>query len=315
MARPARISLSLPALAITLALCLTTHAQTQPTQTQSDRPLPDIPTLMHEVESHQRAAEAIQKDYTYRSVATAQEFDGSGHLKKTTVEVYDVFWINGVPVRKLIRKDGKDLTDDEKKKEDERIDKEVAKARERREKADDQGKETDPRGHDEITVSRFLELGSFTNPRRVQLNGRDTIAVDFAGNPKAKTRNRAEDVVKDLVGTIWIDEQDHVIAKTEGHFLNAFKIGAGLLVNIRKDTSFGLEQKQVNGEVWLPSRIHGEGAARAFLLFSFNGNVQVTNSDYRKFKATSTILPGVIAVEPTEPATPSTPPSTTTPKP
>ncbi len=33
------------------------------------------------------------------------------------------------------------------------------------------------------------------------------------------------------------------------------------------------------------------------LFFSFNGNIRVVDSDYRKFKATSTILPGMSTVE------------------
>jgi hypothetical protein len=263
------------------------------------KPMPDIAGLMYEVEAHQKASEAIQKNYLYHSAETQQERDGSDSVKKTTVKEYDVFWVSGVPVRKLVRKDGRDLTPDEQKKEAEHIDKEVAKAQERKGKAEAKGNETTPRGNDEITVSRFLELGSFTNARRVQLDGRDTILVDYAGNPKAKTRNRGEDVVRDLVGTIWIDEQDRVIRKTEGHFLNAFKIGGGLLVNIRKDTSFGLDQKKINDEVWLPARIEAQGAARALLLFSFNGSVVVRMSDYKKFKATSTILPGVTTVDET----------------
>ncbi len=49
--------------------------------------------------------------------------------------------------------------------------------------------------------------------------------------------------------------------------------GAGMVVNIRKDTSFGMEQKKVNGEVWLPAHIAAQGEARAFLLFSFSGAV------------------------------------------
>ena len=34
-----------------------------------DRPLPDIPTLMNEVENHQRVSEAVQKNYLYHEVA------------------------------------------------------------------------------------------------------------------------------------------------------------------------------------------------------------------------------------------------------
>ena len=265
---------------------------------EAERPLPDIAALMRAVEANQRTSEAVEKDYLYRSVQTQEETDGHGGVKKAETREYDIFWIEGVPVHRLTKKDGKELSAKDQEKESEQIDKEVAKAKERRAKADEKGTETDPHGHDVVTVSRLLELGSFTDARRVQLNGRDTIAVDFSGDPKAKTRNRFEDVIRDLAGTAWIDEQDKVLVKAQGHFVNNFKIGVGMVVNIQKGTSFGMEQKKVNDEVWLPAVIEGKGSARALLFFNFNGSFRAVESDYRKFKATSTILPGVTTVQP-----------------
>lgn len=260
---------------------------------QDEDPLPDIPKLMHEVEEHEKTSEAVQKDYLYHAIDTMQEVDGHGRVKKTESRGYDVFWIEGVPVHKLTSKDGRPLSSQESKKEDERIDKEVAKAKERLAKADAKGKTTDPEGNDEVTVSRLLELGSFSNARRVMLNGRKTIVVDYTGDPKAKTRNRLEGVIRDMAGTIWVDEEDRAISRLDGHFLNTFKIGAGLLVNIQKGTSFSLEQRKINDEVWLPVEANGHGSARMLLLFKFNGNFREVDSGYRKFKVTSTILPGM----------------------
>jgi hypothetical protein len=263
-----------------------------------ERPLPDIVALMHEVEANEKTAEAVKKNYMFRSVQTEEQSDGHGGIKKTETREYDEFWVEGVPVERMTRKNGKEVSESEQKKESEQIDKEIAKAREKRAKAKAQGKATTPRGDDEITVSRLLELGSFTNAQRMQLNGRDTIAVDFAGDPKAKTRNRGEDVVRDLVGTAWIDEQDRVLVKVQGHFLNSFKIGGGLLVNIQKGTSFSMEQRKINDEVWLPALLEGQGQARALLLFKFDGSLRAVESDYKKFRATSTILPGMSTVAP-----------------
>ncbi len=163
----------------------------------------------------------------------------------------------------VVKKDDKPLSAEEIAKENERIDKLAARAKEKREKADGQGKETDSRGNEEITVSRLIELGAFNNCRRVQLDGRDTIAVDFTGDPKAKTHNRAEEVIRDLEGTAWIDEQDHVLVRVEGHFANAYKIAGGLVANIQKDTRFSMIQTKVNGEVWLPARFEGHGSFHA----------------------------------------------------
>ena len=249
---------------------------------------------MREVQEHQKASERIQKDYLYREVIRQQRSNG----RKGETREYDVFWLRGVQVHKLIRKDGKDLTAEEQRKESERIDKDVAKALKRKRKAEAEGKETDSEGREEVTVSRFLELGTFSNPRREPLNGRSTIVVDYAGNPNAKTRNRLESVIRDLAGTIWIDEQDRAIVRLEGHFADSFKIGAGLVMSIHKGTTFSVQQIKVNNEVWLPSRIEANGAARVLLLFHFDGSILITDSDYRKFKATSIILPGGAAQQP-----------------
>jgi hypothetical protein len=263
-----------------------------------ERPLPDIPALMHAVEVNQRASEKVEKDYMYRSLQTHEEADGHGGVKKTETMEYDIFWVNGVRVHRLTKKNGKELSADEQKKESEQIDKQVARARERRAKADEKGSETDSGGHEVVTVSRLLELGSFTNARRVQLNGRDTIAVDFMGDPKAKTRSRFEEVIRDMAGTAWVDEQDKVLVKAQGHFVNSFKVGAGMVANIQKGTQFEGEWRKINDEVWLPSVFDGQGAARVLVFFHFNGSLRAVSSDYRKFKATSTILPGMSTVEP-----------------
>ena len=264
------------------------------------KPLPDMDALMHDVETNQRLAEAIEKEYLYRSDVTEEELDKHGGIKHAETKEYEVFWVEGVPVQRLMKKNGRELSAAEQKKENERIDKDAAKAKARRAKADEQGKESDARGDELMTASRVLELGSFSNARRIVLNGRDTIVADYAGNPKAKTRDRFEDVVRDLAGTVWVDEQDRVLVRAEGHFLNDFKIGGGLLVNIQKGTSFSMRQRKVNGEVWLPEEIDGRGSARALLLFRFNGRIRAMESDYRRFKATSKILPG-LSVEPPEP--------------
>jgi hypothetical protein len=263
-----------------------------------ERALPDIPALMRAVEANQKKAEGVEKDYMYRSVQTIQELDGHGEVKKRETEEFDVFRIEGVPVRRMTKKNGKESSVEELKKENERIDKEVAKAKERRARAEEKGKETNPRGDELVTVSRLMELGSFTNARRETLNGRDVIAVDFAGDPKAKTRTRFEEVIRDMAGTSWIDEQDKVLVKAEGYFLNTFKVGGGLVVNIQKGTRFSMEQRKINDEVWLPATVEAQGSLRVLLFAGLNGRLTITDSDYRKFRATSTILPGVSTVEP-----------------
>lgn len=267
-------------------------------QPTAEQPLPDITTLMRQVETNERKSEEIQKNYLYRQQNTLEERDSHNGVKKTETRESEVFWLNGVEVRRTLKKDGKALSDDELKKENEKIDDQVKKAQERREKADSNGKETDSRGHDEITLARVLELGSFSNERRELINDRPTIVVDYTGDPKAKTHSYAEGLFRELSGTVWVDEQDKTLVRTEGHFSNDYHIGGGLLVNVKKGTWFKANFVKVNGEVWLPQQIEADGHARYLLFFSLNGHFLARSSDYRKFKATSTILPNVEKVDP-----------------
>lgn len=255
-----------------------------------NKPLPDIATMMQAVEVHQKASEALVKNYIYTSRFTQVETDSAGKVKKTETTEADIFSVAGVQLRRVTRKNGKPLTPDEEKKETERIDKEIARAKERQAKGEQKKR-------DEVSYARFLELGSFSNERRVILRGRPTIAVDYTGDPKAKTHNPIEGAIHELSGTVWVDEQDMAMSRVEGRFANNFKIGGGLLVNIAKDTSFWADTTKVNDEVWLPSAFAGQGSARVMVFFNMHGSASATTSNYRRFKTGSTILPGIQEVE------------------
>ncbi len=264
---------------------------------------------MREVEAHQRQAELIEKDYLFREDSTVKELNGSGGVKKTEERAFDIYWLQGVRVARLVRKDNKDLSPEELKKEDDRIDKDLIKEKEKRAKADANGKETDSTGRDEITLSRILELGSFSNPRRQLIAGRPTVLVDYTGDPHAKTRNAGEAALKVLTGTIWVDEQDKAVARIEAHFFDNFKIGGGLVVSVHKDTAFTLANVRINNEVWLPGTLDAHGQARYLLFFSLNGDAHVQSSGFHKFKATSTLLPNFSPAPPdTTPEPMSAPP-------
>ncbi len=257
---------------------------------QDTTPLPSIPELLLDVERNQQAAEKMQKDYTYHVHMEEQDLDGKGNTKKTTVTDSESLTIDGVRVDRIVAKNGKPLTPEEAKKESEKIDQEVAKDKERREKREVKGQETDSRGEEVLTVSRILELGTFSNPRRIDLDGRPTIVADYAGDPKAKTKSRFESAFRDLVGTVWIDEKDRVLVRGQGHFLNDFKIGGGLVLDIHKGLSFEFATTKINGEVWLPASVEFQGSARFLLFGGVNGRLHLVTSDYRKFRTSSTII-------------------------
>lgn len=263
---------------------------TQPATPAPDAPIPDIPTLMHQVEANQKELEAIRKDYTYHAHIVIDDLDKNGGLKKSSTQELNVFYVNGQEIDQLLQRNGAPLPAKDEKKEQERVDKAIARAKSRKD-------QDDPNRQFVMQISRLLELGTVSNPRRVQINGRNTIAFDYTGNTKAKTKNLSEAVMKDLVGTIWVDERSHHVVRLDAHFENNFHIAGGLLVNIQKDTRFHFEQGFINNEVWLPTRADIHGGVRVLLVKSVNQDIHAIFSDYRKFQSNVTILPGIKAVQ------------------
>ena len=207
-----QVSLSMGPRCFALLLCLASAAAQQPIPASpappsaqsalTDKPLPPIPQLVLDLEQNEKRSEAAARDYTYHVHFQQLELNNSGDLKKTTTIDSESLTIDGVRIDRVVARDGKPLTPAEAQKESDHIDKEVAKAKERRAKADTEGKDTDSDGRDVITASRILELGTFSNPRRILVAGRPTIEVDYNGDPKAKSHNPGEAAIKLLTGIV-----------------------------------------------------------------------------------------------------------------
>ena len=248
--------------------------------------LPDAATMLREVEAHQKQLDKVRENYTFRSVQTTRQLDSNGNTKKVETEEHEVFFVNGHRVQKLIRKDGKDLTPEQARKEQDRVNKEVLKI--------SQPGYSNP-DKDEITVSRLLQIVTFSRPRRVGLNGRDTVAFDFAGDPHAKTHGRDEEALKKVSGTIWIDEADREVSRMSATLDENYHVGFGLLASVAKGSNVVFDQALIRNEAWLPTAIAMHLQARAFLVAGFRAEVEIRFDQYKKFQTDAVQQPGATA--------------------
>jgi hypothetical protein len=248
--------------------------------------LPDAATMLREVEAHQKQLDKVRENYTFRAVQTTRQLDSSGNTKKVETEEHEVFFVNGERVEKLVRKDGKDLTPDQARKEQDRVNKEVLKISKPGYSNPDK---------DEITVSRLLQIVTFSRPRRVGLNGRDTIAFDFAGDPHAKTHGRGEDALKKVSGTIWIDEADREVSRMSATLDENYHVGFGLLASVAKGSNVVFDQALIRNEAWLPTAIALHLQARALLVAGFRAEIDIRFDQYKKFQTDAVQQPGATA--------------------
>jgi hypothetical protein len=249
--------------------------------------LPDLKQLFAELDANQKAIDKIKENYAGTRNEEETEYDKTGKVTKKQLEEYTFFYLNGEEVSTLVKKDGKPLSEEEQKKENEKtqkrieeLQKENKKKEDKEQKEKEEGKESKD---DDPGIEIFLRVCQFVNPRRERFRGQDVLVFDFEPNPEYKPKNIEERVVKELAGVIWVDEKAHDVARLEAYFVGDVHIAGGLLANLQKGTSFVLEQGYLNNEVWLPTYEEAHVGVRVLLVKGFKVNSVTKYSDYKRF--------------------------------
>src|ERR1700730_16437064 len=240
--------------------------------------LPDLKALFKEIDGNQKSIDKLKENYAGTRTEEETEYDKTGKITKRELRESTFFYLSGHEVSTLVKKDGKPLSQEEQKKENERVQKEIqdiekrdAKREAKEEKAKAQGKEK--KDEEEVGIETFLRACQFVNPRRERFRGQDVLVFDFEPNPDFKPHKLGEKVVHELAGVVWIDEKARDVARLEAYFVGDFRFGGGLIANLQKGTSFGFEEAHVG--------------VRVLLVKAFKVNEVTRYSDYKKFNVES----------------------------
>lgn len=237
------------------------------------RPLPDANELVRSLVERQRSFEEAIDSYTYDVVTTEQELDGQDRVKKTHVRRYQVFFVKGQPVRKLVEEDGRPLPPEKARKEEKHALEEAGKARR-------EGGSPKEREAAEVRISEVLARFDFTALGRELVAGRETVVVAFRPLP-GKRDIEQDNVLRALAGRLWIDEEERAVVRADLASHQKIKMMGGLLLSL---SSFALTVDFVPvDEIWLPRRSEAFVAGRVLLLKGLRERVTEEYSDYRRF--------------------------------
>jgi hypothetical protein len=256
----------------------------------------DVVALLREVSSNQDELEKRFTEYSFVQKETSREISGKGEVKKETTRVHEVFPIpNREPVMKLISENGVVLTGERAEKEQKRVEEEFLKAE--RDKEKDVQKVQKYRAErdrkkaarakegedDDVEISQFLKVHEFVSPRRERFRERDAVVFDFRVRPGFKSSNRQENLISKLVGVVWIDPADKQVMRLEARLAEGFKMGGGLLVNLRPGAAFVMEQTRVAERLWLPKMAQINLSMKVLLFGGGDYNQSFEWSDYKHF--------------------------------
>ncbi len=220
-------------------------AQDSPSQPVQP-PFPDTGALISRVGEHQKDVEALFSQYTFTDKTTLYTVDKAGAVRSQHTDIY---YITPTPYEVFalhISHDGKPTSQENLRRQEKDIEHKLQNYERKAQK------NPGARPKDALLFADIIGKSQFTPLRWDTVGGIPTVAYSFEPKSQpARHGSSEEKIAGDLKGTMWIDPKDGEIVRVE--FVSVSSLSLGFLVNVKGFQGF-VEQRKVNGEVWLPSR-------------------------------------------------------------
>ena len=265
------------------------------TRQESDRPLPELNSFLQEVRKHLRSDRLLLSQYTYTATETERQLDGDGNVKKTEVDVYEVYpsLEEGQTYKKLISKNGKPLSPKEIEKQDREQEKKVLERARKLDRAGEraklEAKAAEERRKENEAIDELFRLYEFSLVGRRALDGYPTILLSFKPRPDYKVKTDEGKIFQRIEGLGWISESDHALVRLELEVVDTISFGMGILARLNKGAKLTFQRRRINEEIWLPALAQFSGSARILVFKGLKIDFTSEYSDYRKFRVKSSV--------------------------
>lgn len=243
-------------------------------------PLPDAHELLQRALSNEKKLAAEQERYECRVTSEAIQTDKNGKVKKDETEVDDQFFVNGMEIDHVLSKNGKELTGEEARKENDRVMKKTVKYSDKSYAAKQQAKQNQQ-------VEDFLAAMQLENGHREIVNGRSVLFYDIVPNPHFDAKNLNQRFATVMRGTVQVDEKTGEMIDLNIKSVQDLKLAGGLLANLHKGFWLHVHQQPQPDGVWLTDLAEGSGDARAMLFIHPYFRFKETTDSCHLYSATA----------------------------
>jgi hypothetical protein len=235
-------------------------------------PLPEGNSFVRSLVGAQRQREEALSAYTYDVTEAREQLDRKRRVRRRETRSFEVFYVKGKPVRRLVARDGRPLEGKEREKEERRVRTLAEALRDGRAASEQPG----------VRLSRVLERYDFSATGREEMDGRCSLVFDFAARPGDFDLER-DGLLRRLAGRLWVDEAEKAVARvlvrnTAGL---RFALGVGATVS---SLSFEAEFRRLEDGVWLPLAMATSAEGKKLLFRGFHVRSTTTYHDYRRFE-------------------------------
>jgi hypothetical protein len=198
-------------------------------------------------------------------------------------KTYQVLMILGSPYRRLVAVNGKPLPEEQKTKEQKKL--QAAIVQRRSESPQEKNKRIanyqEERSRDQVLMSQLTKAFHFALTGEQKLDGHDVYSLDASPRPGYQPPNLKTEVLRGMRGKLWIDTKSFQWVKVEAHVIHPVSI-EGFIARVQPGTRFELEKAPVTDRVWLTKHFAMKSKAKVLLLFSYTSGA---NEDYFSYHA------------------------------
>lgn len=234
------------------------------------------------------------QNYTCQQREVVKHLDKHGEVKSTEVRTHDLNFYYGELYSKLIEVDDKPLSQAEQKKEDEKLEKFLAKRRSESEveRTKRLAKDKKRREEGRAFLREMVNAYDFTLLGEERVGEAEAYVIEATPRKDFHPTQPHGEILSKVKGKLWIEKRDYNWVKAEAESIDTISFGL-FLVRIHKGARLSFQQLHLNDEVWLMRRFYINGGARVALFKNEAMEEEDTFSNYKKFAASTRILPGV----------------------
>jgi hypothetical protein len=232
-----------------------------------------------DVDLHEVAKQAVRNYQKNQVTSLRYEYLEDDDIKSKGEERSRVLTLFGTPYERLIGKNGKPLSADAEKHEEQKFEKTQTQ------------RQNELKGQRDIRVRkwkeqiRFLEEApeafEFKLLPDAEMNGRETYVIDCKPKPGFSPKQDRSKMFEKIEAKAWVDKKDLQIVKLEADTLDPVSIG-WVLARIGRGTHMELEQMRLDNGDWVLKKLSIEGRARVLVVDNKQLDETVIYSDYKQ---------------------------------
>jgi hypothetical protein len=234
---------------------------------------------------------ARMKDYTWIARETDRSLDSGGHVKSEKTDEWETVILFGEPHHRMLERDGKPLTADDQRKEQQKLDKAVAKLEREspEQRARREAQYEKEREKDREFLREVPDLFDFKLLGDEKIDGHDVWVISATPKPGYRPKHSDAKPLLKVQAKMWIDKAEYQWVRLEAETTATISFGL-FIARLNPGAKLVFEQTRVNDEVWLPKREIISGAGRVGLVKKLAGEQEVTWNNYRKFQVDSKVV-------------------------